>query len=128
LKSEASIGRRWRCGLDFWTTFDTNIDLSIAGTEIPAGSYYLTLERTDANSIVLWFNDPATIRKRKLDAYVAHLVTGGIAVPMNLSEGEDTTEALDFRFVTGKENGKATLELRFGPYLLSAPMLLHFDR
>lgn len=128
VKSESSIGRRWRCGLDFWTTFDTNIDLSIAGTEIPAGNYYLTLERTDANNIVLWFNDPAPIRKRKLDAYVAHLVTGGIAVPMSLSEGEETTEALDFRFVTGKDNGKATLELRFGPYLLSAPMKLHFDR
>ncbi|MBI5849585.1 MAG: DUF2911 domain-containing protein [Planctomycetes bacterium] len=122
---DASLaGRRWRCGVDFWTTLDTNIDLEIGGVAVPAGAYYLTLERSKDGKFLLALNDPAIVRKKKLDAYVAHLTSGGTMVELALEKSDKVAEKLAFAMEPGEENGTATFKLAFGPYVLSAPMTL----
>lgn len=128
IEDQSLVGRRWRCGQDFWTTFDTNVDLSVGGVEVPAGAYYLTLERNREGAIVLTFNDPAIVRKKKLDAYVAHLTTGGIQVTMSLARQDEIAEKLAFALEPGEELDAATLAIRFGPYVLSAPVEIHFAK
>lgn len=128
IDSDKMVGRRWRCGQDFWTTFDTNVPLTMGGQEIPAGAYYLTLEKKNADTIVLAFNDPAVIRKKHLDGFVAHLSTGGIEVPMSMKEVDDVAESLEFRFKTASKSDEAKLVLLFGPYALSSEIKIHFDQ
>lgn len=128
VEDQSLVGRRWRCGQDFWTTLDTNVDLVIGGVEVPAGAYYVTLERTREGKIVMALNDPAIVRKKKLDAYVAHLTNGGILVELALEKTDKLAEKLAFTMEPGEEMTAATFALRFGPYLLSAPMEIRFAR
>src|SRR5688572_16178305 len=43
-------GKTWRFGKGFWTTMDNNIPIRIAGKEVPAGYWYLALERSSDGS------------------------------------------------------------------------------
>lgn len=36
-------GKQLRLGKDFWTTFNTSVELDVGGTKVPAGAYYLGL-------------------------------------------------------------------------------------
>ena len=71
-----------QAGSLLWDPADPEAALRVGDAELPAGSYYLTIEKTAENAFVLAFNDPAKIRKKKLDAYMAHLTKGGIEVEM----------------------------------------------
>ncbi|MFO1050690.1 MAG: DUF2911 domain-containing protein [Planctomycetota bacterium] len=127
IDSPKLLGKRWRCGQDFWTTFDTNVALTVGGQDIPAGAYYLTLEHRDADHYLLAFNDPAVIRGQKLDAFQAAKSSGGIEVPVQVAKGDKVAAALEFGFVAGKKLEDATLQLRYGPFTIDVPIAIHFD-
>lgn len=117
--------RRWRLGQDFWTTLDTQLPLSIGGVDVEPGQYYLTLERTADGKFLLALLDPAPIRKQKLDSYVAHKTEGGTEVEMTLADAEEHAGKLEIALVPRPGARKeATLEIRFGPHVLSAPVQL----
>lgn len=154
--------RRWRLGKNHWTTLQTNIDLVFLHTcyqsprkhtaeiRVPAGLYYLTLERNDEDDWILALLDPVKIRAQRLDSYHAHYTKGGILVPMDHrdlveeAEGARANTAvagnqagktgdgigtpvkvhntLDIRLnVSGKNDDRATLWIGFGPNELSVP-------
>lgn len=120
-------GPRWRFGQDFWTRLDTNIDLTIAGVDVPAGEYYLVLEHDQTAGLRVVALDPGPIRKAKLDAFQAPRTTGGIAIPLRRDEDVETfAERLAIRLdVVDRERGTATLTIEFGPARWLADVVMH---
>src|SRR5215471_499208 len=56
-------GQVYRLGSNFWTTLDTDIPLTIAGKNVPAGHWYLGLYRSeDGGTWSLCLIDPAKVR------------------------------------------------------------------
>ncbi|MHC5062620.1 MAG: DUF2911 domain-containing protein [Planctomycetota bacterium] len=118
--------KRWRLGQNSWTNLDTNIPLTIGGQKLTPGLYYMTLEMTSDGEYWLYFLDPKEIRKQKLDAFHAHLSKGGIEVLMEADELEKPTKQLEIELLTsGKQDRKASLEIRFGPFKWTAPIEMH---
>ncbi len=62
-------GKVYRLGSNFWTTLDSDMPLTIAGTTIPAGAWYLGLQRSeDGATWSLVFIDPGKARAAHVDA------------------------------------------------------------
>ena len=47
----AARGTSQRLGRDFWTSLDTDMDLTIGGTKVPAGQWYLGLRIDEEGSL-----------------------------------------------------------------------------
>lgn len=120
---------RWRFGQNFWTRLDTNIDLTIGGVRLPAGYYYLALESHVDEGLRLIALDPAEVRSQLLDAYQAPQTTGGVALPLTREDDGQFTRRLSMTLDVVEEDGvrtdRATLEIRFGPHRLIAPIEMH---
>jgi tetratricopeptide (TPR) repeat protein len=131
IDSEKTKNRRWRFGKDFWTTFDTNVPITLGGVKVPPGDYYCVLENTDAG-FKMWLLDPTEVRAKKLDAYVANMTTGGIGIPLEHSKVEGDAKTADKMVVDialdeGKTN-EGDLKIRFGPHVLAAPFTITFAK
>lgn len=129
IESPKFVNRRWRLGSNFWTTLDTSMPMKIGGQKIPAGYFYLTLEKKDDGRFILAFNDPSKIRQKKLDAFVAHLTKGGIEVPMEMAKSDKNAKQLKIHFMEKSPSaGKGKLHIRFGPHVLSTPFVTPFAK
>jgi quercetin dioxygenase-like cupin family protein len=118
-------GKRWRFGQNFWTSLDTNMPLTIGGVEVPVGAYYAVLEHSKTDGLRLVLLSPTGVRKRRLDAYEAGKTTGGIAIPLELGKARRGASKLDLELtVDRKKRDHATLHIRFGPHVLTAPILM----
>ena len=82
ITSGALDGRRWRFGKDHWTNLDTSVDLTFGEVKVPAGHYYLTLERKSGGAYAIAFHDPSKVRSMRIDPVMAESVKGGIEVPL----------------------------------------------
>jgi hypothetical protein len=127
---EKQIGVRWRLGQDFWTRLDSNMDLSAGDVDIPAGPYYLALERQAGDRrFVLWLLDPVEIRDQKLDAFQVAQTTGGVAVPMTWKKAGTPAAKLSIRLeVDATRKDGANLVIHFGGHELSAQLTMNPDR
>lgn len=128
LQAGKFVGKTWRLGADFWTRIDTSVDLQCGETKVPAGYWYLTLAQKDAEHFVLTLNDPAVIRKRKLDAYQTELLRGGIDIPLTHGIADDGADELGFA-VTMKKGSttEGEMVIRFGSHVLSTPFVAKID-
>lgn len=126
---EGKEAQRFRLGKDWWTTFDTNRDLTVGGAKVPAGSYYLVLERTAKGSINLVALPTAEIRKKRLDAFQSPNTTGGIAIPMMHKKGDgDGAANLQITLAANPEDhNKGKVSINWGPHTLSARIEVHYD-
>ncbi|MBK6940828.1 MAG: tetratricopeptide repeat protein [Planctomycetes bacterium] len=116
-------GQRWRLGKDFWTTFDTNVQVSVGAVAIPAGAWFLTMTQRDGK-VMLQFNDPAKLRAAKLDAFVAdQLPAPAYEAAMELVRDDaNSTKELTLELVPGATPMTATFDVKFGPFHLKAPI------
>jgi hypothetical protein len=120
---ELTKGKRWRFGNNFWTTLDTNLPLTIAGTEVAPGYYYLVLERSNEDQWSLVLLDPKPIQAKKLDASGAEDTSGGVSAPLTPAESAEPAVKLTVKLVRNEENiKKATLEIQWGTRKLTAPI------
>ena len=114
-------GTRWRFGENSWTTLDTNMPLEIGGVEVPVGAYYVVLEHTKADGVRMVLLDPDVVRTRRLDAYEAKKTSGGIAIPLDVETREFVEGRLAIELAVDRsKRDVGELEIRFGPYALSA--------
>lgn len=125
---EGMLGRKWRLGADFWTSLDTSLPLTVGGTEIAPGYYYLTLERRKDDAFVLALHDAQKVKKLKLDAFVAHQLKGGIEVPMKHEGGAKVAERLSIEFVLDEGQDRGHLRIAFGPHRLAAAASIDLGR
>ena len=124
------LGQRWRLGQNFWTSLDSNMDLNAGDVDLPAGLYYLALERRkDDKEFVLWLLDPVEIRDAKLDAFQAGKSTGGIAVPLEHKNVDLEAAKLQISLVTEPQaKDGAKVVIHFGKHQLSASFTMHPTR
>jgi tetratricopeptide (TPR) repeat protein len=123
-KSKKFENTRWRLGKDFWTTLDSNIPMTIGGVSVPAGYYYLTLEKKGSGEFVLALNDAAAVKKQRFDAFQAEKTTGGIEVVLKPETLDAPAPKLDIALsVEQEDTTKGALTIKFGPNKLSAPVV-----
>jgi hypothetical protein len=127
LNESAGKDLRWRLGSDLWTTLDVSVPIVLGRAKVPAGHYYVVLERTSKGRFQLVLLESEKIRKQKLDAFQAPQTTGGIELPLEHEELQEKAGRLSIELQgTESEPKRATLHVRFGPHHLSAPVELRF--
>lgn len=123
----ATRGKTWRFGQNFWTVLDTNLPLEIETEEVPPGSHYLGIRRSeDGEDWSLVFIDPVEARKNHLDAFFIEQATVAMEVPLTYRRVERVAEKLEVELKVEPES-RATLVVRFGPVELSTPLHVRLD-
>lgn len=117
-------GKVYRLGSNFWTTLDTDMPLVIAGTTIPAGSWYLGLHRSaDGATWSLVFIDPAKARAAHVDASEIERAPVAFKAPMTADPGAEMKDKLTIDLVFKKGDFQnVTLKIGWGKIQLSAPV------
>jgi hypothetical protein len=117
-------GRVYRLGSNFWTTLDTDMPLTIGGTQIPAGLWYLGLHRSaDGATWSLVFVDPTKARADHIDASEINRAPVAFKAPMTIEQATDLKDKLTIDLVFQPESPKdVTLRIGWGKLQLSAPV------
>ncbi len=117
-------GQVYRLGSNFWTTLDTDMPLTIAGKNIPAGSWYLGLHRSDDGATwSLVFIDPAKARAAHVDASEIARAPIAYKAPMTIEQAAESREKLTIDLLFKPPNLKdVTLKIAWGKIQLSAPI------
>ncbi len=118
-------GKIWRMGSNYWSNLYTDLPLTIAGTSISPGLYFLGLERSaDGSSWSLAFIDPVKVRKARIDAFQIYKAKVDFTAPMTAEPpSAETVEKLTIT-LTHPENDirNATLKVAWGHLSLTAPV------
>ncbi len=124
---ELTKGKRWRFGNNFWTSLDTNVEISISGTVVSPGLYYLAIERSSEDQWYLLLLDPEIVRAEKLDAFYVDEVPPGVRVPLQWSRATEDAEMLTVRLVPDEDElSEASLDIQWGSHRLLAPVQVRF--
>ena len=117
-------GKVWRFGSNFWSRLDTNVPLKIGGKDIPVGSWYLGLRRSqDGAQWSLAFIDPAKVRGITLDAFAINKATIEFEAPLTTEKATELKDKLTVTLTPQKDNVKnVTLRISWGQLQLSAPV------
>lgn len=117
-------GKVYRLGSNFWTTLDSDMPLTIGGTKVPAGLWYLGLHRSDDGATwSLVFVDPVKARADHIDAFEIARAPVAFKAPMTVETATELKEKLTIDLVFKKENLKdVTLRIGWGKLQLSAPV------
>ena len=117
-------GNVYRLGSNFWTTLDSDMPLNIAGTQIPAGLWYLGLHRSqDGATWTLVFIDPMKARAEHVDASEIGRAPIAYKAAMTLEQATESKDKLTIDLVFKRANPKdVTLRIGWGKLQLSAPV------
>ncbi len=117
-------GKVWRMGSNFWTTLDTQLPLKISGIDVPAGSYYLGLDRSpDGSTWSLAFINPARVRAMRLDGFEVARAPILFRVPVATEKAATLTPKLTITLSHDATDIKSgTLRLAWGNVVLTAPV------
>jgi len=117
-------GHVYRLGSNFWTTLDSDMPLNIAGTTIPAGLWYLGLQRSaDGAMWSLVFIDPMKARADHIDASEINRAPVAYKAVMTTESATEMKDKLTIDLVFQKATPKdVTLRIGWGKLLLSAPV------
>ncbi len=123
-------GKRWRLGSNYWTNLSSSFPFEAGGHRIPAGYYYLVLERTDQKRWSLIVLEPSDMTHRQLDPYHVNLKESGAGIPIAL-ESERSEKTADRLEITLKlqddDPQEMAVHIRFGPHHFhSAPLRVQF--
>src|SRR5947207_11638166 len=117
-------GHVYRMGSNFWTTLDSDMPLTIAGTKVPAGLWYLGLHRSeDGATWSLVFIDPMKARGDHIDASEINRAPIAFKAPMTTESATELKDKLTIDLVFQRTNPKdVTLRIGWGKLQLSAPV------
>ena len=122
-------GKVWRFGSNFWTTLDTNVPLKIAGRDVPVGTWYLGLRRSeDGAQWSLVFIDPAKVRGVTLDAFAINKAPIEFEAPLTTEKATELKEKLTVTLTPQKDDVKnVTMRISWGQLQLSAPIVAKLE-
>ncbi len=113
-----------RLGRDFWTSLDTDLDLTIGGTEVPAGQWYLGLSIGEDGKLSLMVMEAAAVRAQKGDAFMSSQFQAKINAPLKHSRTEKQVDKLTIFLATeGRQLGQADLEITWGTHKMTAAVV-----
>jgi Protein of unknown function (DUF2911) len=117
-------GHVYRLGSNFWTTLDSDMPLNIAGTQIPAGLWYLGLQRSADGAVwSLVFIDPMKARAEHIDASEINRAPIAYKAMMTIEPATEMKDKLTIDLVFQRPTPKdVTLRIGWGKLQLSAPV------
>jgi hypothetical protein len=116
-------GTTQRLGRDVWTSLDTDLDLTIGGTEVPAGQWYLGLSIGEDGELSLMVMEAAAVRAQKGDAFMTDQCQAKINAPLKHTRTDEQVDKLTIFLATeGKELGQADLEITWGTHKMTAAL------
>ena len=120
----ATKGQVYRLGSNFWTTLDSDMPLTVAGAQIPAGLWYLGLHRSDDGATwSLVFIDPLKARAAHVDASEIGRAPIAFKAAMKIEPAAELKEKLTIDLIYQRGNPKdVTLRVAWGKLQLSAPV------
>lgn len=121
--------KQLRLGKDFWTTLNTTKALTIGGTKVPAGSYYLGLKCDKDRLFHL-----VVLRAEKADEkgwtpFIADEWKPEILCPMDHGKVEDPVAKMRIAIEedSAEDPTKRMLTITWGAHQLVAPLVVHLD-
>lgn len=124
---ESMKGHNIRLGKDFWTTLNTSVGLTIGGTKVPAGSYYLGLKNDAEGKLHLAVLDAATADKAGVGPWAGDEWKVAYTCPFEKKAGEKQVDALTIDLAhDANAPTKMTLSIAWGKHLLSAPVEVQY--
>ena len=114
----------WRMGSDYWTVLDSNFPLKISGKEIPAGIWYMGVQRSqDGAEWNLALIDPAKVRATRLDPSQIDKAPIAHRVPLKMEKIAQPAEKLTITLTVPKATLKETeMRITWGTMQLTAPI------
>jgi FKBP-type peptidyl-prolyl cis-trans isomerase FkpA len=124
-----TTSRHARLGNGPWTTLHSSVDLTIGGTKIPRGRWYLGAMRDAKHDWLLTLMAADKLDRAGLGGGATITVPPELTVPMTLERREQASELLDIQLASSKD-GKPTvaLTIRWGKHQLRADVAADFDR
>lgn len=115
-------GKIWRLGSEYWTVLDTSVPIKVSGVSIPAGQWYLGLERSQDGAIwSLVFIDPSKARSGRLDPSEIGKAPVEFKAPMTLEATPEIAEKLTLELDVPKSDlRRSTLTISWGKLQLKA--------
>lgn len=122
-------GKVWRFGSNFWTRLDTNVPLRIAGKDVPVGTWYLGLRRSeDGARWSIAFIDPAKVRGMTLDAFAINKAPIEFEAPLTIEKATELKGKLTVTLTPQKEDvTNVTMRISWGQLQLSAPIVARLE-
>ncbi len=117
-------GNIWRLGNDYWTVFDSNLPVRVSGTEVPAGIWYIGVQRSaDGAEWNLVFIESAKVRATRLDPSEIGKAPVAFKAPLKMEQSGTVTEKLTITLTRSGGNLKqSTMKIAWGKYVLTAPI------
>ena len=117
-------GKVWRLGDNFWTSLDTDIPLTISGKTVPAGVWYVGVERSaDGEQWNLVFINPAKARAGHIDASEIGRAPIEIKAPLTLEQVTNVKDKVTIELIyKAPAIRDVTLRIGWGKLQLSAPI------
>jgi hypothetical protein len=109
-----------RLGKNYWTTLDTSVDLTIGGTKVPAGHYYLGILRDEKGTFHLMCMDSATVRAQRGAPHMTSQMKAKINAPLQHATVEDEADLLSITVDNGSKPTDGTLSIHWGKHQLTA--------
>ena len=127
---ESLKGKLLRLGKDWWTTFNTTVDLEISGVKVPAGSYVLGLDCSKEGKFSLAFLDSTKAMKQgampfPVDEKGTMNWKPEFLVPVELhkdSAKESVAKMTMTLTANADDLSKGSFELAWGKHTLTAPV------
>lgn len=122
------LSRHARLGNGPWTTLHSSVDLTIGGTKIPRGRWYLGAMRDAKQDWQLTLMAADKLDRAGLGGGATISATPDLTAPMQLTRLEQASELLDIQLASSKD-GKPTvaLTISWGKFRLRADVAADFD-
>jgi hypothetical protein len=114
-----------RLGKDGWARLDTSVPLTLGGVKIPAGNWYLGLNKTK-DQFSLMVMEAKALRGKMVPPWMTSSVKAKINAPLEHEKVEESQENLLITAAAGKKDPtKCTFTLRWGKHKLTAALVAH---
>lgn len=119
--AEQAKGKSLRLGKNFWTTLNNSAALTIGGTNVPAGSYYLGLHCDAKGTFSLVVLDAKTANTKAWTPWMADEWKPDFTCAMTHTKSKTSVENLSIS-LNGDDASKLDLKIAWGGHELTAPV------
>lgn len=119
--AEQAKGKSLRLGKNYWTTLNTSSALNIAGTNVPAGAYYLGLGCDEKGAFQLLVLDAKNADAKAWTPFNTDAWKADYTCTFKHSTSKTTVEKLSIS-IEGDQPAALELKIAWGDHALAAPL------
>jgi len=125
LESGEFNGQNARLGKNWWTSFDTYIPLTVGGTKVAPGNYYLGIHVDEKGAFSLLFLDQKTALTNGWTPFMPEPWKSDVVAPLTLAKDalkESQAKMVIAITANEKDATKGKFSVQWGKHELSAPV------